>query len=709
MSFRSAYGLVAKWNAAARFADRSSEEVLGQYLATRDEEAFRELVRRHAGPVWAVCRRGLRSPDLAEDAFQATFLALVRSGHQIRQPGSVAGWLDKTARRTTWEIRRKEERRAEVEAAKPARDEAVTHDQVETIRQAVEELPDLYRLPVAYRFLAGMTPVEVARELGVPEQTGRTRLRRGVEMLREKLAGKTLAIGAGAAAVESAVVEAAERVPLNLMAATVGAAKGVVVHRGLFEAVVTLVTFRRAVVGLVILIGGVGGALISSPGTGTKVGIQPARSQPVRSPLLAIAAALGMTTEAPAQTFTLLASTSTPIPNGTGNFTGFDLGSNQIASGGNNIIFVGTGTGGQQGFYSVTSQGMTRIVDVSTPIPNGTGSFRSLSGSISISSTAVAFGGFGNDGQLGVYGGSPTGGPLIKIMDTTTPIPNGAGNFTGFQLVGYRTVQISGNNVAFLGSGSNSQNGIYLGTTTGGPLTRIYDTSTPVPFASGNFSRYLHFNLSGTTVAFVGRPTTSVTTDGVYVGTVAGGPVARIADTSTITPNHASPFTGFSYVATNGVNVAFNATSNAIMMSGVYSASLDGTGLIRIADRTMTIPGTINTFTSFGRPTINDSVIAFTGNGPANYTGIFTAPIGGGPLTKVLASGDVLDGKVVASTATPPGTNLGTQAFDGSRFAFFVAFTDGTQAVYTFTPVPEPNPLFAVAGALAAGIFVLRR
>ncbi len=94
----------------------SDGQLLEQFLSRPDQTALSALVDRFGGTVWSVCRRVLARTEDAEDAFQAVFLVLVRSGGKIRNPGAVGSWLYGVAYRTAMKARRDAARRKKHEA-----------------------------------------------------------------------------------------------------------------------------------------------------------------------------------------------------------------------------------------------------------------------------------------------------------------------------------------------------------------------------------------------------------------------------------------------------------------------------------------------------------------------------------------------------------------------------------------------------------------
>src|SRR6266852_9688970 len=83
----------------------SDAQLLERFLNHRDEAAFEVLVWRHGAMVLSLCRRVLRHEQDAEDAFQATFLTLVRKAHSIGKRRAVASWLYKVAFRIALEAK----------------------------------------------------------------------------------------------------------------------------------------------------------------------------------------------------------------------------------------------------------------------------------------------------------------------------------------------------------------------------------------------------------------------------------------------------------------------------------------------------------------------------------------------------------------------------------------------------------------------------
>ena len=91
-------------------------ELLARWSAGADPHALERVVRRHGAMVLGVCRRVLGNTADADDAFQATFLVLVRKGFTLRNPEALGPWLHGVARRTSLKARSLTARRATREA-----------------------------------------------------------------------------------------------------------------------------------------------------------------------------------------------------------------------------------------------------------------------------------------------------------------------------------------------------------------------------------------------------------------------------------------------------------------------------------------------------------------------------------------------------------------------------------------------------------------
>jgi RNA polymerase sigma factor (sigma-70 family) len=174
-------------------------ELLDRFAADRDQEAFAAIVRRHGPMVFGVCRRVLRDPHDAEEAFQVTFLVLVRKGGRLAQPDRLANWLYGVAFRVARKAkglaaRRDTHERAAAEARPPA-PVTVGQDRAE-LRAVLDEemvaLPEKYRVPLVLCYLEGLTNEDAARRLGWAPGSMSYRLARGRELLRRRLARRGL-------------------------------------------------------------------------------------------------------------------------------------------------------------------------------------------------------------------------------------------------------------------------------------------------------------------------------------------------------------------------------------------------------------------------------------------------------------------------------------------------------------------------------------
>src|SRR5215208_5254241 len=143
-------------------------ELLRRFAAERDQAAFAVLVRRHGPLVWGVCRNLLPRDADAEDAFQATFLALIRSAGSIRRTEALGGWLHGVAYRVALKARRAAARRRKREhaAAVPEPSSPVPDAAWDDLQAAVHEevcqLPDRLRLPFVLCGLQGRPQTEAA-------------------------------------------------------------------------------------------------------------------------------------------------------------------------------------------------------------------------------------------------------------------------------------------------------------------------------------------------------------------------------------------------------------------------------------------------------------------------------------------------------------------------------------------------------------------
>jgi hypothetical protein len=204
-------------------------------------------------------------------------------------------------------------------------------------------------------------------------------------------------------------------------------------------------------------------------------------------------------------TLSVVANGNTPLPGGTGSFDLF-LGRGPSFDGGN-VAFHGYGNNGQSGIYTDVG-GLQVVANRATPIPGGSGNFDDLF-TPSFDADQVAFFARGTGGQQGVY--TDIGG-LSIVANTDTPIPDGSGNFIGFG----ELVSLSGGSVAFVGEGVGGQLGVY--TELAGSLHKVIDLGDSLDGKTLSSLELGSEGLSGLSIAFHALFTDG--SEGIYIATI---------------------------------------------------------------------------------------------------------------------------------------------------------------------------------------------
>jgi RNA polymerase sigma factor (sigma-70 family) len=190
----------------------SDGELLERYTSRADEAAelaFAALVERHGPRVLRVCRAMLPNRTDAEDAFQATFLVLVRRARSIRRKDSIASWLHGVAIRVAKASQAAAIRRAKLEksAADQARIETPNDQEiVRVVHEELDNLPERFRAPIVLCDLDGLTHDAAAEQLDWPVGTVKSRLARGRARLRARLERRGMGSGGVLIGVKSANV-----------------------------------------------------------------------------------------------------------------------------------------------------------------------------------------------------------------------------------------------------------------------------------------------------------------------------------------------------------------------------------------------------------------------------------------------------------------------------------------------------------------------
>lgn len=163
-----------------------------------DRGALESVFEQYGGAVKAMALRVLRNETLAEDVAQDVFVSFWKAPHKYDpNRGTLRTFLVTLAHRRAVDTVRSEEARVRREEKVPEDvapsidDEVWTRTLSDSVRQALEDLSEAEREAISLAYFGGLSYVEVAKRLGAPEGTVKSRIRSGMRKLSVSLAGVT--------------------------------------------------------------------------------------------------------------------------------------------------------------------------------------------------------------------------------------------------------------------------------------------------------------------------------------------------------------------------------------------------------------------------------------------------------------------------------------------------------------------------------------
>jgi len=163
-------------------------------VRARDADAFEALYDEYYRLVYGLALRVLADASAAEDVTQAVFLKIWDSPALFRG-GNFGAWIARVTRNRALDVVRS--RRVRDEGQFPdslplddnPEDTAIAHLDGARVRDALAQLPPEQREPIELGFFGGVTHQEIARRIGLPLGTVKTRIRTGLRRLRNVLEG----------------------------------------------------------------------------------------------------------------------------------------------------------------------------------------------------------------------------------------------------------------------------------------------------------------------------------------------------------------------------------------------------------------------------------------------------------------------------------------------------------------------------------------
>jgi RNA polymerase sigma-70 factor (ECF subfamily) len=191
----------------SRFCSRTDEEAMLRVKTRDDHHEFARLVDRWEKPIYHLCARMTGDPHRGEDLKQDAFLRLFEKRKDYQPTGRFSTFLWRIALNLCYDELRRQQRRREFLVGSAAEDtegspsenpaegpgpdlSAAALEEGELVRQAVMQLPEIYRAVVVMRHYEDLKLARIAEILEIPEGTVNSRMAEALDRLSRVLEPK---------------------------------------------------------------------------------------------------------------------------------------------------------------------------------------------------------------------------------------------------------------------------------------------------------------------------------------------------------------------------------------------------------------------------------------------------------------------------------------------------------------------------------------
>jgi RNA polymerase sigma-70 factor (ECF subfamily) len=189
------------------FTSRTDEESMLRVKTHDDHQEFARLVKRWEEPIRRLCTRMTGDTHRGEDLKQDTFVRVFEKRKDYQPAGRFSTFLWRVALNLCYDELRRQQRRQEFiyqpvaadsegEPAEPIAEvpgpdlRTVQLEESELVRQAVLQLPEIYRTVIVLRHYQDLRLAKIAEILEIPEGTVNSRLAEALTRLSRILAPK---------------------------------------------------------------------------------------------------------------------------------------------------------------------------------------------------------------------------------------------------------------------------------------------------------------------------------------------------------------------------------------------------------------------------------------------------------------------------------------------------------------------------------------